>query len=51
MQNNVLSAVLASKDEPPRLPMLVRWLLKLRSIRNIPARILGYGFDRADVEG
>jgi 2-polyprenyl-6-methoxyphenol hydroxylase-like FAD-dependent oxidoreductase len=50
MQNNVLSAVLASTDEPPRLPMLVRWLLKFRIVRNIPARILGYGFDRADVE-
>ena len=49
-QDNVLSAVLAAKGQPPRIPALARWLLGFRRIRNIPARIIGYGFDREDVE-
>ena len=48
-QNNVLSPVLASKGKPPSMPLFMRWLLKFRHIRNIPARIIGYGFDREDV--
>jgi 2-polyprenyl-6-methoxyphenol hydroxylase-like FAD-dependent oxidoreductase len=48
-QNNVISAVLAAKSEPPKLPRLVRWLFGYRFIRNIPARIIGYGFNREDV--
>ena len=50
VQNNVLSAVLAAKGKPPQMPAVVRWLLGFRVIRNIPARIIGYGFDREDVE-
>ena len=49
-QNNILSAVLEAKDRPPELPALVRWLLRYRVIRNIPARVIGYGFGRQDVE-
>lgn len=48
-QNNVLSAVLAARGTPPQMPGFVRWLLGFRVIRNIPARIIGYGFDRVDV--
>ena len=46
-----LSAVLAAKGEAPKIPALIRWLLKFRMLRNIPARIIGYGFDREDVDG
>lgn len=48
-QNNVISTVLAAKSEPPKLPGLVRWLFGFRFVRNIPARIIGYGFNREDV--
>ncbi len=50
LQNNALSAVLAAKGEAPKIPTPIRWLLKFRILRNIPARIIGYGFDREDVE-
>ena len=50
LQNNALSAVLAAKGEAPKIPAPIRWLLKFRILRNIPARIIGYGFDREDVE-
>jgi hypothetical protein len=35
---------------PSGIPLLLRWLLKFRLVRNIPARIIGYGFDRENVE-
>ncbi len=50
LQNNALSAVLAAKGEAPKIPAPIRWLLKFRMLRNIPARIIGYGFDREDVD-
>jgi len=48
-QNNVISRVLAAQGEPPGIPRILRWLLRFRSVRNIPARIIGYGFNREDV--
>lgn len=50
IQNKVISAALESKGKPPGFPIFLRWLLKFRAVRNIPARIIGYGFDREDVE-
>jgi len=50
LQNNALSAVLAAKGQAPKIPAPIRWLLKFRVLRNIPARIIGYGFDREDVQ-
>jgi len=50
LQNNALSAVLAASGEPPKIPAPIRWLLKFRLIRNIPARIIGYGFGRENVQ-
>jgi len=49
-QNKVVSKILASHDTAPRIPAPIRWLLKFRLIRSIPARIIGYGFNREDVE-
>lgn len=49
VQNRVVSAALAASDAPPRVPGMIRWLLGYRFIRNIPARIIGYGFNREDV--
>jgi 2-polyprenyl-6-methoxyphenol hydroxylase-like FAD-dependent oxidoreductase len=44
LQRRVISAVL--RNRPPRIPVLLRWLLRFRTVRNIPARLLGYGVRR-----
>jgi hypothetical protein len=44
------AALLAAKGEAPKTPALIRWLLKFRMLRNIPARVIGYRFDREDLE-
>lgn len=49
IQNKVVSRILGSKDKPPRIPAPIRFLLKFRRVRNIPARIIGYGFNREDI--
>ena len=44
IQRRIISALL--ENRPPRIPALVRWLLRFRAVRNIPARLLGYGLRR-----
>ncbi|HUF02534.1 MAG TPA: FAD-dependent oxidoreductase [Aridibacter sp.] len=50
-QKRVISAALSSREEPPDLPGLLRFLLRFRFVRNIPARFIGYGIRREHVSG
>lgn len=49
IQNRVISRAL-NQEELPKIPWILRWLLKFRIIRNIPARVIGYGFNRERVQ-
>lgn len=49
-QNRVISKTLETSGELPKIPKVVRWLLRFRLIRNIPARIIGYGLGREQVD-
>jgi 2-polyprenyl-6-methoxyphenol hydroxylase-like FAD-dependent oxidoreductase len=49
IQNRVISRALEQSDEPVQLPSIVRGLLHFRSMRRIPARLLGYGVRREHV--
>lgn len=49
-QNRVISGALGSGSELPKIPGFARWLVQFRRIRNIPARIIGYGFGREHVD-
>ncbi|WP_020560911.1 FAD-dependent oxidoreductase [Thiofilum flexile] len=49
-QNRVISAVLRAKGKEPSVPLVLRWLARFRWFRNIPARIIGYGFGREHVD-
>jgi 2-polyprenyl-6-methoxyphenol hydroxylase-like FAD-dependent oxidoreductase len=46
-QKHIIGATLAGAK--PRLPEWIRALLRLRVVRNLPARIVGYGFRREHV--
>ncbi len=48
-QKRVISSVLEDSGDPPRIPRLLRWITRFRWARNIPARIIGYGFRREHV--
>jgi len=43
MQKRLLSRALEQAGAAPRIPALLRFLLKFRSVRHIPARLFGYG--------
>ncbi|MGH8742589.1 MAG: FAD-dependent oxidoreductase, partial [Burkholderiales bacterium] len=47
LQRRVISAVLSNR--PPQIPALLRWLLQFRAVRQIPARLFGYGLRRERV--
>jgi hypothetical protein len=49
LQNRIISPVLEERDQPPRLPWLLRFLLKFRIVRNLPARLFGYGIRQEHV--
>lgn len=42
-QQRLIARVLQAEGPPPRVPALLRWLLGLRAVRRIPARLVGYG--------
>ncbi|CAN5164340.1 FAD-dependent oxidoreductase [soil metagenome] len=44
IQKRLISKVLEESGDPPKVPAILRWLLKFRAIRHIPARLVGYGF-------
>jgi 2-polyprenyl-6-methoxyphenol hydroxylase-like FAD-dependent oxidoreductase len=50
IQKRVISRALEQTGEPVQLPSLVRGLLHFRSMRQIPARLLGYGIRREHVK-
>ncbi len=49
IQKRVVSRALASTSDITRLPALFRFLLRFRFVRNIPARVIGYGIRREHV--
>ena len=49
LQNRIISPALEERDQPPRLPWLLRFLLKFRLVRNLPARLFGYGIRQEHV--
>ena len=49
IQKRVISRALSHADKPMELPALLRWLLRFRVVRNIPARLMGYGVRREHV--
>lgn len=49
LQKRVISRALAQSGRPPRVPAILRWLLRFRAVRHIPARLFGYGFRREHV--
>lgn len=49
LQNRMISHVLEQRSGPTRLPVVLRWLLHFRVMRNLPARLFGYGLRREHV--
>jgi len=49
IQNQVISRALAQSGKPMRVPGWLRWLLRFRAVRHLPARLFGYGWRREDV--
>ncbi|HJP98100.1 MAG TPA: FAD-dependent oxidoreductase [Rhodanobacteraceae bacterium] len=49
MQKRLISRVLEVAGEPPRVPALLRFLLRFRAVRHIPARLFGYGLRQEHV--
>jgi 2-polyprenyl-6-methoxyphenol hydroxylase-like FAD-dependent oxidoreductase len=43
-QKRLISKALAQSGDAPNVPAILRWLLRFRVVRNIPARLIGYGF-------
>jgi 2-polyprenyl-6-methoxyphenol hydroxylase-like FAD-dependent oxidoreductase len=42
-QKRLISKALAQSGDAPNVPAFLRWLLRFRVVRNIPARLIGYG--------
>jgi 2-polyprenyl-6-methoxyphenol hydroxylase-like FAD-dependent oxidoreductase len=49
IQKRVITRALAQSGRPLEIPMILRWLLRFRPVRHIPARLFGYGFCREHV--
>lgn len=49
IQKRVISHALAQSGSSLQMPRLLRWLLRFRAVRNIPARLIGYGVRREHV--
>jgi 2-polyprenyl-6-methoxyphenol hydroxylase-like FAD-dependent oxidoreductase len=50
IQKRVVSRALASTTDMTQLPVWIRFLLKFRFVRHIPARLIGYGVRREHVQ-
>ena len=48
IQKRVIARALSSTEQLD-LPKLLQWLLRFRAVRNIPARVMGYGIRREHV--
>ena len=49
-QDRIIRKVLERSGEPPSMPRLLRWLLRYRVLRRLPASLIGYGWRRERVE-
>lgn len=49
IQKRVITRALALSGRPLEMSAILRWLLRFRAIRQIPARLFGYGFRREHV--
>ncbi|MGH8214646.1 MAG: FAD-dependent oxidoreductase [Rhodanobacteraceae bacterium] len=49
MQKRLVSRALEQAGAPPRVPALLRFLLRFRVVRHIPARLFGYGLRQEHV--
>lgn len=49
IQKRVISQVLTQSATSPKIPAILRWLLRFRAARNIPARLFGYGLRQEHV--
>lgn len=49
IQNRIISRALEADGRQPRIPWLLRLLLKFRVVRNRPARLFGYGIRQEHV--
>jgi 2-polyprenyl-6-methoxyphenol hydroxylase-like FAD-dependent oxidoreductase len=49
IQKRVISRALSQSAPLPQIPAIIRWLLRFRVVRNLPARLFGYGFRREHV--
>lgn len=48
-QKRLITKALEESGDTPRVPAILRWLLRFRAVRNIPARLVGYGIRREHV--
>lgn len=48
-QNRIITSALNRTGTTPQFPVILRWLLRFRIIRNIPARLAGYGLQAEHV--
>ncbi len=48
-QKRLITKALEQSGDAPRVPGILRWLLGFRAVRNIPARLIGYGIRREHV--
>jgi 2-polyprenyl-6-methoxyphenol hydroxylase-like FAD-dependent oxidoreductase len=51
MQKRVLAPALASTQTAIQVPTLVRWLVRMPILRDLPPRLIGYGVRRVRVDG
>jgi 2-polyprenyl-6-methoxyphenol hydroxylase-like FAD-dependent oxidoreductase len=49
IQNHVIAKALDPAHDELEMPKFMRWLIEFQTVRNIPARIIGYGFRREHV--
>jgi 2-polyprenyl-6-methoxyphenol hydroxylase-like FAD-dependent oxidoreductase len=49
IQDQVISRALADSGKPLRVPGWLRWLLRFRTVRHLPAWLFGYGWRRESV--
>ena len=50
LQKRVVSEALSESERPFRIPFPIRVISKLSILRGLPARVIGFGFDRERVE-
>ena len=49
IQRRIISRALAQSGKLPHVPLWLRWLLRFRAVRQLPARLFGYGYRQEHV--